>query len=214
MHRTLKMLLMVMAAFSLTAGSASAAVIDGSHSSGTSWSGQSWRVASGVNGAGQRNCPSHVSFSGALTIKVYGNCGGGVTGSINRHQGTWSVTFKDTTGGGKYAIGLWPQNGSRPEVDFAEDKPSDSSRTLMTGTYHPKPGCTGCIHVKTSGHFTQTHTATVKWTSGGFALLLDGKQWAKFPGGGYGGNLHVFIHNEAWGSSGSSTLTVSKVSVG
>jgi hypothetical protein len=128
-------------------------------------------------------------------------------------MGTWSVTFHDTTGGGKYAIGLWPQNGSRPEVDFAEDKPTDSARKLMTGTYHPKPGCTGCVHVKTSGNFTQTHTAAVHWTSSGWALTLDGKTWAHFSGS-YSGKLHLFIHNEAWGSSGSSTLTVSKVSVG
>lgn len=199
------------AAVALCAAPASAHVLQ--HSSGASWSGQSWRVASGTNGAGQRNCASHVHFGSALTIQVSGGCGGGVTGSINKHQGTWSVTFHDSTGGGKYAIGLWPQNGSRPEVDFAEDKPTDSQRKLMTGTYHPKPGCTGCIHVKTSGNFTQTHTATVKWTSSGFALLLDGRQWAKFPGGGYGGKLHIFIHNEAWGSSGSSTLTVSRVTV-
>lgn len=181
---------------------------------GTTWSGQSWRVASGTNGAGQRNCPSHVHFGSSLTIQVSGGCGGGVTGSINRHMGSWSVSFHDTTGGGKYAIGLWPANGNRPEVDFAEDKPTDSARRLMTGTYHPKPGCTGCIHVMTTGNFTQQHTAAVHWTSGGFTLTLDGRTWARFPGGGYGGQLHLFIHNEAWGSGGSSTLTVSSVHVG
>jgi hypothetical protein len=178
--------------------------------SSTSWSGQSWRIASGVNGAGQRNCSNHVSFGSSLTIKVYGGCGGGVTGSINKHQGTWSVRFRDTRGGGKYAIGLWPQSGSRPEVDFAEDKPTDSSRSLTTGTFHPKPGCTGCIHSKLSGDFTQWHTASVQWSSSGWTLTMDGKPWAHYSGS-YGGQLHIFIHNEAWGSSGSSTLEVASV---
>ncbi|MGN6378445.1 MAG: hypothetical protein ACTHNU_05795 [Gaiellales bacterium] len=133
--------------------------------------------------------------------------------TLNKHLGTWSVTYRMTVGGGKYAILLWPKSGSRPEVDFAEDKPTDTKRTLTTGTYHPLPACKGCIHVKTSGDFTKYHTASVVWTSKGFNLLLDGKQWAHFPGGGYGGQMHVAIQSAPWGSSGSSKLEVSGVSV-
>lgn len=211
MRKNLILIPMVVCALLTSAGIAQARPLV--TKGGTSWSGETWRVASGVNGAGQRNCPNHVSFGASLTIKVYSGCGGGVTGSINKHTGTWSVTFRDTTGGGKYAIGLWPQNGSRPEVDFAEDKPTDSARKLMTGTYHPKPGCNSCIHSMVTGNFTQLHTAKVAWTASGWTLTLDGKQWAHY-GGSYGGAMHIFIHNEAWGSSGSSTLEVTKVTAG
>jgi hypothetical protein len=212
MKRLLSVLILAAA---LPAASAQAQPLaTATHHGGVSWSGQTWHVASGTFKSGQRNCPSHVSFGSSLTIKVYGMCGGGVGSTLNRHQGKWSVTFKDTRGAGKYAILLWPENGSRPEVDFAEDKRGDSQRVLTTGTYHPKPGCNSCIHSKISGDFTRFHTASVVWTSKGFTLLMDGKAWAHYPGGWYGGRMHVSIHNEAWGDSGSSTLTVSHVSVG
>lgn len=184
----------------------------GAHSSGVPWSGQTWRVASGTNGAGQRNCANHVTFGSTVKILVSGLCGGGIGGSLNTTQGSFAVTFSDTRGAGKYAIGLWPENGSRPEVDFAEDKRGDSQRVLMTGTYHPLPGCTKCIHSKVSGDFTQTHTATVQRSSTGFTLLLDGKAWAHYASS-YRGAMHVFIHNEAWGDSGTSTLTINSVAV-
>jgi hypothetical protein len=185
----------------------------GAHSGGVSWSGQTWHVASGTFASGQRNCPSNVHFGGTVTIRVANHCGGAISSTVNRHQGTWSVRFRDTRGGGKYAILLWPANGSRPEVDFAEDKPTDAARALTTGTYHPRPGCTGCIHSSLAGNFTQWHTASVSWTSGGFTLLMDGRAWAHYPGGGYGGQMHVSIHNEAWGSGGSSTLEVASATV-
>jgi hypothetical protein len=172
---------------------------------GLSWSGQDWHVASGTFASGQSNCPDHVSVNGgSLFIQVANNCGGGVGGSLNTTGGT--------AGAGKYAIGLWPQNGSRPEVDFAEDSRGDSGRNEMTATYHPLPGCTQCIHSRISGDFTQFHTASVTRSGGGFTLSLDGHTWEHYSSS-YGGAMHLFIHNEAWGDSGTSTLEVSNVSV-
>lgn len=205
-------MLAVAVSLAFAAQPATASPVGAVHRGGTSWDGQTWHVESGVNGAGQANCASHVTFGSVLTIKVAGGCGGTASSTLNRHQGTWSATFRDTTGGGKYVFLLWPANGSRPEVDFAEDKPTDSARVLTTATYHPKPGCTGCIHSKLGGNFTQWHTASVRWDSSGWTVLMDGKPWAHYAGS-YSGQMHVSIHNEPWGSSGSSTLQVSKVSV-
>ena len=178
------------------------------------WSGYSWRVHRGTNGSGQCQSPSHVSIVGGHLIETISKrCGGGVSMILNKHLGTWSVTYRMTAGGGKYAILLWPRSGSRPEVDFAEDQLGDTARRMTTATYHPRPGCSGCIHAKIAGNFTKYHTASVVWTSKGFSLLLDGKQWTHFPGGGYGGQMHLAIQSAPWGSSGSSKLEVSGVSV-
>jgi hypothetical protein len=180
---------------------------------GIAFSGFQWHVHSGVNKAGQCQSPSHVSVSGGTLIeRISGGCGGGVSMAVDKHFGTWTFTYRMTRGGGKYNFLLWPQNGSRPEVDAAEDKPTDSSRSLVTGTYHPKPGCTSCIHVKTTGDFTQWHTLAVKWTSSGFSLIKDGKQWAHFNSS-YGGKMHLAIQSAPWGSNGTSTLYVSKVTM-
>jgi hypothetical protein len=186
----------------------------GGHVKPLSWSGYTWRVHSGTNGSGQCQSPSHVSIvNGHLIETISKGCGGGVSMTLNKHQGTWSVTYRMTVGAGKYAILLWPKSGSRPEVDFAEDRLGDTARKLTSGTYHPLPGCKQCIQVKIAGDFTKYHTASVVWTSKGFNLLLDGNQWAHFPGGGYSGQMHLAIQAAPWGSKGSSTLEVSKVSV-
>jgi hypothetical protein len=175
---------------------------------GLDWSGQHWHIANGTFASGQKNLASNVQVSGGhVFIHIHNLTGGGIGSSTNKVSGTWTVTFRMSKGAGKYAIGLWPEHGSRPEVDFAEDHRGDPNRTEMTGTYHPGPGCNSCIHSKIAGDFTQWHTAAVVRTSGGFALKLDGKQWAYYKSG-FHGAMHVFIHAEAWGDSGSSTLEV------
>ena len=145
-----------------------------------SFSGYTWHMHDGVGGLCQRWSSSHVHLSGGvLSINVSGGVGGGITmPSVNRTYGTYQVRFRMSRGAGKYVILLWPQSGSRPEIDFAEDKPEDSARSLMTGTWHPKPGCIACIHLKTSGNFAAWHTAGLIWRPTGLTFTLDGRPWA------------------------------------
>jgi hypothetical protein len=181
------------------------------HGTSFTWQGETWHVANGTFASGQKNLASNVTLhQNHVYIHIHNKTGGGIGGSLNRSSGTWSVTFRTTKGAGKYAIGLWPQNGSRPEVDFAEDSRGDSNRQWMTGTYHPGPGCKGCIHSKIKGDFTKWHTASVTYGHGGYTLTLDGKAWEHYASS-YHGAMHIFLHAEAWGDPGTSTLEIAKV---
>jgi hypothetical protein len=209
-----RIILIATAILAVACGSAGAHPASQAKSGGLSWSGYSWHLHSGTGALGQQWSPSHVSVVGGhLVIKLSGGVGGGVAMATDKHFGTWTVTYRMSTGGGKYAILLWPQNGNRPEVDFAEDKPTDSQRKLMTATFHPKPGCTNCIHAQASGNFTAWHTVSVKWSATGYALSLDGRVWQHFPSAGYGGASHLSIQTAAWGNNAPSTLEVASVHV-
>jgi hypothetical protein len=155
---------------------------------------------------------------GVLSIAVSGGVGGGVSmPTLNRTYGSYAVRFRMSRGGGKFVILLWPKSGSRPEIDFAEDSPTDSARTGITGTFHPKPGCTGCIQVRTRGDFQVWHTAGLVWRSSGLTLTLDGRVWGRIAQTSHV-PMHLAIQANCVPGQGScstgSVLQVSSVKLG
>ena len=190
-----------------------AAVPSTANANTLNWSGHQWRLKSGTGNLGQHWSPSHVSVNGGtLTIKDSGGVGGGV-GEMNSHTyGTYAVTYRwSCSAGNKYAILLWPQNGSRPEIDLAEQEKSDSSQcSKVMATWHPKPGCTACVQMRTTGNFTSWNTIAVNWTSSGLTFLLNGKSFGHVSSTSHTA-MHLSIQTFVYGG-GSSTLQVSKFS--
>jgi hypothetical protein len=204
----------VVTAFGVACGGASGHVAASSTATASklTWSGHTWRVKNGSGNLGQRWSASHTSIkNGVLTIVTSGGVGGGVGETTDHTYGTYSVRYRMSAGSGsKYAILLWPANGSRPEIDFAEDSKSDSARKTLMATWHPKPGCTACIQMRTPGDFTAWHTATVKWTSGGLAFLVDGHQYGYVSASSHV-PMHLSIQTNAFARGPSTTLQVASV---
>lgn len=101
----------------------------------------------------------------------------------DRIYGEWTVRYRMTRGlGSKYAILLWPEQGMRPEIDFAEDTKSDPTRTVVTATLHPSMNNADSIHHKTTGDFHQFHDLGVRWEPGVLEFTLDGRVWGSIAG--------------------------------
>lgn len=177
-----------------------------------SWSGHTWRVKDGSGNLGQRWSASHTSIkNGVLTIVTSNRVGGGVGETTDHTYGTYSIRYRMSAGAGsKYAILLWPANSSRPEIDVAEDSKNDPNRQTIMATWHPKPGCTGCIQMRTPGS-TGWHTATVNWTSGGLTFLVDGKAYGHVSASSHV-PMHLSIQTFGFASGPTTTLQVASVS--
>jgi hypothetical protein len=196
-----------------SAGAHRAASSSGSGSNHLTWSGHTWRVKDGTGNLGQRWSASHTSVkNGVLTVVTSGGVGGGVGETTDHTYGTYSIRYRMTAGSGsKYAILLWPANGSRPEIDIAEDSKSDPTRSRVMATWHPKPGCTSCIQMRAPGDFTQWHTATLHWTSGGLTFDVDGHTFGHVSASSHV-PMHLSIQTNAFASGPSTTLQVANVS--
>jgi hypothetical protein len=97
---------------------------------------------------------------------------------MSKTYGTWSARYRMTRGAGvKYAFLLWPQSGSRPEIDFAEGDKHDPQRAEVNATYHPAAACNRCIQLRVAADMTRWHTLAVHWTASGFTFTIDGRQW-------------------------------------
>lgn len=207
MRKHLVLIPMLVCALFMSAGAAEASAPH------LTFDGQAYRVKSGSGNLGQQWRPSNVTVTGGvLNIYNRNRTAGGVGMLLNKHLGTYAITFRMSAGIGKYAILLWPSGSNRPEVDLAENSKNDPGRTRTMATYHPKPGCNSCIQSRVSGDFTNWHTVTGNWTNSGFTVSLDGKQFANYPHP-YGGQMHLSIQTNALNEAGTSVLQVSKVAV-
>lgn len=175
------------------------------------WGGHSWRCFDGTGALGQHWRCANVSAGSTLQLKIPSDSASGVHLFGSSRYGTWTVTFRITPGtGSRYAILLMPDNAQRPEVDFAEGDDKYATRQTLTGTYHPKPGCIDCIHLKTNGDFTTWHTLGVTVAPGGITWTKDGAAWAHLARS-VPGPMHLNIQTARVGSGGLSTLEVRSI---
>lgn len=179
------------------------------------WNGYDWTVYHGSGNLNQvwRSDHVYVNARGNLVLEVSNGVAGGVSMKLNKQYGTWHVRFRMTEGAGKYAILLWPQTGTRPEVDFAEDSRTDWARDYTTATFHPSTDEKQAVRPKHwPGDFTKWHTARVEWTANHYDLYMDGEHWARFPDVG-SGPMHLSIQTNALEQRGRSLLVIDKVTV-
>lgn len=157
--------------------------------------------------------PSHVSVgNGMLTISAsleqtpHGPLY--VTGGVSNHNafsqkyGRFDVRFRMDRGQGiAYALLLWPtSNHWPPEVDIIEDNGHDRQSTSATLHYDPDDKK---IQRRTTGDFTQWHTASLEWTPGHLVYRLDGKVWATIDSRHVPNELmDLALQTQAWGCGG------------
>lgn len=144
------------------------------------WSGYSWHIHNGTGALGQRWAASNVSVdgSGVLHIKVANRVGGGVGMKMNQTYGTYTARLRMSKGTGKPVFLLWPQNGNRPEIDFAEGANPDPDRNEMHATWHPDNVGSHMVHYTAGVDYSVWHNWGVVWTANGIDFTVDGKVWA------------------------------------
>lgn len=146
---------------------------------GLTWSGYQWHIHNGTGALGQKWSASNVSVSsdGVLHIKVANKIGGGVGMSTNRTYGTYQVRMRMSKGTGKPVVLLWPANGNRPEIDFAEGANPDPQRKDMHATWHPDMTSSHMVHYSLATDYSVWHTFGVVWKSTGIDFTVDGRVW-------------------------------------
>jgi hypothetical protein len=180
------------------------------------FAGHHWRVYTGRGVQNQCYSSSH-AFVGPtlhrLHVTTTRRCGGGVAMTMGRVYGQWHVRFRMTRGAAKYAIMLWPDVGTRPEIDFAEDTPGDDARTSTSASVHPHAGAAGMLKRFVSGNFATWHTMGLIWSPSALTFKLDGHVWWRersfVP---HVKRLHMAIQTRSTG--GAASLIVSRLRVG
>lgn len=140
-----------------------------------------WRVYSGV----KFRTPNESVAGGSLWLniaKADGRWqGAGVALERNFTYGSVFVRFRmQRSSGTKFCILLWPQtNAKPPEIDFAEDSPTDGAkRNMLSATLHVGRDLKHWIAV----NLTQWNTVGVVWRYHFLEYILNGKVWAKISG--------------------------------
>lgn len=147
------------------------------------WHGIDWTVYNGAGLLHQVFAADNVRVNrrGRLVVRVDDRAGGGVAMTDQgRTRGTWRVRFRMSAGvGSKYVILLWPDDGPRPEIDFAEGRIMDPARSYTSATVH-RTWRDGITTID-SPHmdFTRWHTAAVRYGRHAFRFYLDGVRWAR-----------------------------------
>jgi len=178
------------------------------------WHGFDWNVYRGTGLLGQSYRAGNVTKTRThrLHILVSGGTGGGVSMAYAPRYGYWqtSVTYRMTKGAGKYAILLFPESGTRPELDFAEDVPGDDAHTMTTANWHPVPGFAHSVRAEWYADFTRWHTVTVRCRAH-CRLYMNGRLWTTFPNPHK--RMRLAIQTRPTASSGRAVLAIARMTM-
>jgi beta-glucanase (GH16 family) len=132
--------------------------------------------------------PSHVVVeNGILRLETYRDSrvrgrwvSGGLSSAraLRQTYGKYEIRFRMDSGRGVAGILLlWPvRDRWPPEIDFAEDGGTRSSRSAMSATLH-YGAANHQIQRTVRADFTRWHTMGVEWTPGKLVYTLDGRAW-------------------------------------
>jgi beta-glucanase (GH16 family) len=149
-----------------------------------------WGLYSGQPGGdpGGWWAPSHVVVKdGILRLQSYRDprfrnrwVSGGLSSAraLRQTYGRYEVRFRMEPGHGIAGILLlWPARGGwPPEIDFAEDSGTHSTRSSMSATLH-YGAANRQIARTVSADFTRWHTMAVEWTPAKLVYKLDDRIW-------------------------------------